>query len=86
MKRLRSCCGNLLAIVLLLASGLAAAADCVNGLNAAGFCTIPAGVTEVTVRAIGGGGGGGYLPAGQGAGGGGGGGGAICSDTWSVVP
>lgn len=68
----------ILGIQLLCLPGLAAAADCFNGPNAGGICTVPAGVTQVTIHAIGGGGGGGRdfnsAANGSGAGGGGGGG------------
>lgn len=52
-------CAHAAAILLLGAAGHATAADCVNGINATGSCTVPAGVTRMTIEAWGGGGGGG---------------------------
>ena len=79
-----------LALVLACAmSTPALAADCVNGINTAG-CTVPAGVTSVTVKAWGGGGGGGAAGVVNVAPftsyGGGGGGGSFCGGTFTVTP
>jgi len=76
----------ILGIQLLCLPGLAAAADCFNGPNASGVCTVPAGVTQVTIHAIGGGGGGGrdFNSAANGSGAGGGGGGSYCGGTFPI--
>ena len=69
-------------------SSAAFAADCVNGRNTA-TCTVPAGVTSMTLLLTGGGGGGGGAPSiGTGSTnyGGGGGGGGTCSITLAVTP
>ena len=66
----------------LSATALAAqAANCVSGEVSTGSCTVPAGVTQITIAAWGGGGGGG-----SGANGAGGGGGAYCGQSFTVTP
>ena len=70
--------------VALSATTLAAqAADCASGDANIGIstCTVPAGVTKVTIAAWGGGGGGGY-----GQNGAGGGGGGYCGQSFTVTP
>ncbi len=64
-----------------LLSVSAFAADCVNGVNPTGNCTVPTGVTSITIEAWGGGGGGSGSFFG-----GGGGGGSYCKATFAVVP
>jgi hypothetical protein len=73
-------------VSLVMLSGSAAfAADCVNGNNAAGNCTVPSGITSINVSLLGGGGGG--YPYRVTAGGGrGGGGGGYCAFTLTVTP
>ena len=64
-----------------LASSPAFAADCVSGSQTTGSCTVPAGVTSMTISITGGGGGGGGAYFAGGAVGGVGGGGASCTLT-----
>ncbi len=64
-----------------LLSVSAFAADCVNGVNPTGNCTVPTGVTSITIEAWGGGGGGSGSFFG-----GGGGGGSYCKATFAVAP
>ena len=58
----------------------AQAADCAPGVASTSTCTVPAGVTQITIAAWGGGGGGGY------GGGAGGGGGGYCGQAFTVTP
>lgn len=70
-------------------AGHAMAADCVNGINAAGSCTVPTGVTSMTFEVWGGGGGGGSRDKGWDglpSSGSGGGGGSYCKATLAVSP
>ncbi|MDF1485603.1 IPTL-CTERM sorting domain-containing protein [Ramlibacter sp. H39-3-26] len=69
-----------------LLSVSAFAADCINGVNPAGVCTVPAGAGSVTIEAWGGGGGGGGGDNVTLFGGGGGGGGSYCKATFAVAP
>lgn len=81
-------CAHAAAIFLLGAASYATAADCVNGVNGAGSCMVPAGVTSMTIEAWGGGGGGGSNDKGwdgNPGGGTGGGGGSYCKATVAVV-
>lgn len=76
---------QLLTAAMLALPMAAQAADCVNGPNAPGTCTVPLGVTSMTIHAIGGGGGGGMdQTAIYGAAGGGG--GSHCGRTVTVTP
>ena len=63
----------------LAACGTAWAADCANGSNAAGTCTVPPGMGTVTIEAWGGGGAGNGGPVSAG-----GGGASYCKATYAV--
>ena len=63
----------------------AQAADCAPGIASTSTCTVPAGVTQITIAAWGGGGGGGFGGGGFG-GGAGGGGGGYCGQAFTVTP
>ena len=87
--RLRSCALAAIAALSLPVLAAPPVADCTNGAyNASTSCTVPAGVTSVTIEAWGGGGAGaaGMYGAPQGTvSGGGGGGGAYCKATFAVA-
>ena len=82
MKLIRSLA--LTSIYWVIGTSSAWAADCVSGVyTASTTCTVPAGVTSMTIEAWGGGGGGGggaFGPSG-----GGGGGGSYCQGTYTVA-
>lgn len=78
-----SVCAKAISLLSVTMASHAFAADCTNGVNATGSCTVPVGVSSIVIEVWGGGGGGGANA--EAFSGGGGGGGSYCKNTFAVA-